>query len=998
MILRALLVCCLLLSAQTLVNGQNASEVAKAHLKSKAAELGFVESDFGDLSVAGQNPSAHNGLTHVYLQQRVGGIPVYNGVVSMAVRAGEVFYMAGEENLVANLQSSLQGGALGSPEDAVRDAAIHLGFPDASGFGVIETLVKNGNSYNIVSRGNAAIEPSIVRSVIYNGQTAWEVLIWPISGPGEIDTNGENWWEVIVNGSGDVLYQRDILLTENWGDIPFAGLEEFGQIEEVEPFASVAALQMVGTYNVVPLYVESPNHGALASVSNPDQDGPQAGTWHVNTIGGNTDTRGNNVFACQDLDANNVCGALSTAEGGGGLNFPFVPDFGMAPTSYKDAAVTNLFYWNNLMHDVWYNYGYDEASGNFQDDNFANGGTGSDEVNADAQDGSGTNNANFGTPPDGFNPRMQMFQWTYPFPNELLVNSPPGIAGAYIASGAAFTAAPVGQTANLIVPVANAVAVGAPENGCGNGAGNAGAPLIYQNAAAMAGQIAFIDRGACSFDEKVGSAELSGAIAAVICNNNAGSPINMGGADARGIPAAMLSMADCDLIKPELFGGNLLVVNATLQVAAAPLPSRDSDYDSGIIAHEYGHGISNRLTGGPATTGCLSNAEQMGEGWSDYFGLMMTSTSASTAAEARGIGTYSIFQPTSGNGIRPTPYSTNFAVNPSTYATSNNTASISQPHGIGYVWASAIWEMTWSLVNGDTVPGGPVIPGRAWDNDIYNGIGGNNVAMQLVMDGLKLQGCSPGFVAGRDGILAASNAMTGATPGAPGAQECLIWTAMARRGLGTGASQGSAFSRIDQVENFLVPTTCVALVLPVELANFEGKVDGDKINLTWSTLSETNNSGFELELKTGGVFRQLDFIEGNGTTTERRDYSYTVSGLPAGTQVFRLKQLDFDGAFEYSPEIEVAVGVPGEYQLSSAYPNPFNPSTQFTLAIAQEQDVRIDVYNVEGRRVSTLHQGALSANEQYTFSFDAASMPSGLYAFKVIGETFTAGQTVMLQK
>ena len=83
----------------------------------------------------------------------------------------------------------------------------------------------------------------------------------------------------------------------------------------------------------------------------------------------------------------------------------------MDPPPYQPAAVTNLFYWNNIIHDVMYLYGFDEASGNFQEDNEGTDGLGSDYVNAEAQDGSGTNNANFFTPADGSNPRMQMFLW-----------------------------------------------------------------------------------------------------------------------------------------------------------------------------------------------------------------------------------------------------------------------------------------------------------------------------------------------------------------------------------------------------------------------------------------------------------------------------------------------------------------------------------------------------------------------------------------------------------
>ena len=117
-------------------------------------------------------------------------------------------------------------------------------------------------------------------------------------------------------------------------------------------------------------------------------------------------------------------------------------------------------------------------------------------------------------------------------------------------------------------------------------------------------------------------------------------------------------------------------------------PSRDGDLDNGVIAHEYTHGISNRLVGGPMNVNCLTNAEQMGEGWSDWFALMMTMEPGDQGTDRRGIGTYVIGQSVTGGGIRPAPYSTDFAQNNYTYAATNNTGAICMPHGIGFVWCT----------------------------------------------------------------------------------------------------------------------------------------------------------------------------------------------------------------------------------------------------------------------------------------------------------------------
>jgi len=180
----------------------------------------------------------------------------------------------------------------------------------------------------------------------------------------------------------------------------------------------------------------------------------------------------------------------------------------------------------------------------------------------------------------------------------------------------------------------------------------------------------------------------------------------------------------------------------------------------------------------------------MGEGWSDWAGLMLTMQPGAQPEDVRGIGTYATGQPTNGGGIRPAPYSTDFAVNNFTYGATNN-GNISQPHGIGFVWATMLWDLNWALIDQYGV-----------DTDLYNGTGGNNITMQLVLDGMKLQNCSPGFVDGRDAILEADELANG------GDNRCLIWEVFARRGLGLSADQGSPFSRSDQTEAFDIPSDC----------------------------------------------------------------------------------------------------------------------------------------------------------------------------------------------
>ena len=159
-----------------------------------------------------------------------------------------------------------------------------------------------------------------------------------------------------------------------------------------------------------------------------------------------------------------------------------------------------------------------------------------------------------------------------------------------------------------------------------------------------------------------------------------------------------------------------------------------------------------------------------------------------TGADKRGVGNYALGQPTTGNGIRAYPYSTNMSIDPRTYD-AIKTAAI--PHGVGSVWAAMLWEMNWALVNQ-----------YGFNPDIYGTTGGNNIALQLVLDGLKLQKCSPGFVDARNAILQADQTNNG------GANQCIIWTAFAKRGLGYSASQGSSTSVGDGVQAFDLPAAC----------------------------------------------------------------------------------------------------------------------------------------------------------------------------------------------
>ncbi|MEM1218333.1 MAG: M36 family metallopeptidase, partial [Bacteroidota bacterium] len=646
------------------------------------------------------------------------------------------------------------------------------------------TTVKNDASQSITyAATDWAQEPVKLGLNYFVDEEGKLLLSWQIEW---YTQSADHRWMAYVDAlTGHVLEARDLVIRCEFGH---EGHEHSDQLcydtRGRDAFlatkqAAIENMMLGGSYKVFPMPVESPNHGDQALVDNVENALASPYGWH-DVDGENgfefTITRGNNVHAYLDLD-NSGSSAGDEPDGGDDLIFDFDYIPGAEPIEYGDAAVTNLFYWCNLMHDITYNYGFDEPSGNFQQNNYGNGGASGDYIRAEAQDGGGTNNANFSSGGDGSNARIQMYLWTGgggADPNLFTVDEPSSIAGTYEAAAAGFGPGFGDPVVGELVVVDDES--GTPTLGCN--------PIAND----VAGKIAVIDRGDCPFVDKVANAEAAGAIAVVVCNNVAGGVIAMGGdGGGIGIPSLMITQADCETIKTVL---DTEAVQVTLESSIVS-NFLDGDFDSGIVCHEYGHGVSIRLTGGPNTGGCLGSATQMGEGWSDYLGLWLTMEEGDTGEDIRGIGTFAIGQSTLGTGIRPAPYSRDLGINDFTYAATNN-AGISQPHGIGFVWCTMLWDMTWALID---------IYG--FDTDFYNGEGGNNVALQLVMEGMKLQPCNPGFVDGRDAILAADMALYG------GEHQCLLWEVFAARGLGYSADQGEIGNRFDQVEAFDIAPSCL---------------------------------------------------------------------------------------------------------------------------------------------------------------------------------------------
>jgi hypothetical protein len=170
--------------------------------------------------------------------------------------------------------------------------------------------------------------------------------------------------------------------------------------------------------------------------------------------------------------------------------------------------------------------------------------------------------------------------------------------------------------------------------------------------------------------------------------------------------------------------------------------------------------------------------------------------------------------------------------------------------------------------------------------------------------------------------------------------------------------------------------------IPVELTSFCVNNENGQARLEWKTATETNNRGFEIERKTeGGEWNKIGYVAGNGTSAEAHNYVFEDKNLTAGTQRYRLKQIDMNGTFTYSKEIE-AGGVVKEYSLAQNYPNPFNPETSISFALANDSNVKLSVYDITGRKVKELLNGKKSKGA-YTVNFNASGIASGVYFYRM---------------
>jgi len=539
----------------TAASAESPDDVARNFLSANSDVFGLSKSEVRKLRLEGEDNDV--GTTFLNYEQQISGITVFHGHVRVAVsQRGEVlsvnegWVMPGYKVKIKTKTKEL-AAVQRAFEFAGRSAPDHLDLIEGR-----DSIGARAKYANPLGEGYSEVLSDLrVMEVDETSRLAWHFYL---------DVGPSEWYEMCLDANtGELLFRYNI-------------------------YADVAQ----GT-----VFTQNPTAAGRQLVS-------FVGDTTINTAAGwmgtSTVTTGNNVDAYLDTDANNVPDNNNTTGLQAGRAFSSAQDFtfpfatGVDPRTERPAAVSNLFYFNNLMHDFVYNLGFTEAAGNFQTNNFGRGGTGNDPVNAEAQDGSGTNNANFGTPPDGSRPRMQMFLFT------------------------------LGTT----------------------------------------------------------------------------------------------SLAD----------------------------DRDGDFDGDVVLHEYGHGVSNRLVGGPQNTSCLggTQAGAMGEGWSDYWAITFYNDGR--------VGEYVANNTV--NGIRRAAYAV--PANPVHDSYADVGAGGFEVHRDGEVWAATLWDLRTQL--------------------------GAATSDRLVLQGMKFTPCGPSFVNARDGILQADQNLNG------GANRCAIWTVFARHGMGFSAT------------------------------------------------------------------------------------------------------------------------------------------------------------------------------------------------------------------
>lgn len=602
-----------------------------------------------------------------------------------------------------------------------------------------------------------------------------------------------------------------------------------------------------------------------------------------------TTTTGNNVDAYADLsngdgftpNSNDTRASTTSAQ-----TFDRTYDTSQPPAASQNqvmAAVTQLFYTTNYLHDYWYDSGFNEAAGNAQANNFGRGGVANDAMHAEAQDFSGTDNANMQALGDGESPIMQMYVWT-------------GAATGSASLSALNQSFEVGLAEfgdfnyTISAPLTLVVDGTAP-------AGD-GCQAITNN---IANKIAVIDRGNCTFERKAVNAQNANAVGVIIVDNqNNATPPGLGD-DPQintpiNIPVVSVTLANGNTLKQGIQAGN---VNATMTGSGTAAIDRDGTIDNLIVNHEWGHYIHLRLVP------CGSNmCSAESEGWGDFFAMHTSVREGDNLDGSYAIGTYATAALGDSGyfGIRRVPYSVDMNKNaltfkhiadsaalPNTHPVQDVPAPNSEAHNAGEIWATMMFQALVDILKRTQGPGAP-----------YTFEEGRRRMANYVVAGMKLTPADPTFLEQRDAILAAAAATDPA-------DMKVIAQAFAKRGAGSCAVSPDTNSQdyAGIVESFEIKAkidgTKGAIDDSIQSCDNDGKLDAQErgqilVELLNTGIADLTDAVVEVSAANPGV----SFPSGNQAKLN------TITPFSAGKATL---EIALDGTFTNVDSIALNIAV-----------------------------------------------------------------------------------------
>ncbi|MEP7042985.1 MAG: M36 family metallopeptidase [Dokdonella sp.] len=788
-----------LAGSMLLVN--DATPIARTYLKA-VADTYLISPAQIDALTAYDKQRLRNGAAIVRLQNRVDGIEVFRDSFNVLIRAdGSLAAISGFAS-GASGDPSARSFARGDAQSVASALADFHFAPVTTAPSFVATSDRDGYSYytsNMTgANGETLLQPARVKPVFFRlpeGLVAAHYIEVDVASADGRDQS--NYSYVVSAQDGRILFRKNLtsdLAAFNyrvWADAttpfePLAGPQ--GRNGSPHPAGLPDGYQAPLTApNLVTLVnaISDPNSVAIND------------PWLADAA---TETTGNNVNAYANLTGGDPLNAPGDyrADLTSAATFDRTYDTTLDPAVSTDqikASVTQLFYMNNWLHDWYYDVGFDEAAGNAQANNFGRGGNQNDALRAQGQDVSGTDNANMTTPADGGTPFMRMYIFN-------------GRGGARITYSGGLTGEPPGGVGTggfgpTNFDLSNELVRPAPLDAC----------VALTNAGDVAGKVVLVDRGSCDFNLKAKNAETAGPVGVIIANvatsSSPGDPPGMAPSTppvAVAIGTLSINFDDGEAIRAAVAAGT---VDVHLQRASGI--RRDGTIDNGVIAHEWGHYISNRLVGN--ANGLSTNqAGGMGEGFGDFHAMLLQvrAEDALVAATPDFSGAYSTAGYVSSTfvtlpgqinngyyyGLRRYPYSIDFSKNPLTYryivdgvelpddpapAFGASGDSNSEVHATGEVWANMLWGCYASLLR---------------DSDRLSFLEAQDRMKRYLVAAYKMMPNAPTFIDARDALLNVMQSQSAE-------DYALCGTAFAQRGLGLGAVAGDPDDNSGAVESFV---------------------------------------------------------------------------------------------------------------------------------------------------------------------------------------------------